>query len=88
MYLIRPSISRAAISSLALAFVAASTAPAASAQNRVVLPAGTVIIVRTTAPLQSATARSGQTFETTVEESIGVDEYSVIPAGSRIRGVV
>jgi hypothetical protein len=88
MYLIRPSISRAAISSLALAFVAASTAPAASAQNRVVLPAGTVIIVRTTAPLQSATARSGQTFETTVEECIGVDEYSVIPAGSRIRGVV
>src|SRR3954467_12083161 len=85
MHLIPSSRCRAAVSSLALAFVAAS---AASAQNRVVLPAGTVIIVRTTAPLQSVNAKSGQTFETTVEESIGVDEYSVIPAGSTIRGVV
>ena len=85
MRLIPATKYRAAVSSLALAFFAAS---AASAQNRVVLPAGTVIIVRTTAPLQSTTAKSGQTFETNVEESIGVDEYSVIPAGSRIRGVV
>ena len=75
----------AASSSLALAFIAASSA---SAQSRVVLPAGTVIIVRTTAPLQSVNARSGQTFETNVEGSIGVDEYTVIPSGSRIRGVV
>jgi hypothetical protein len=74
-----------AASSFALAFIAASSAPA---QSRVVLPAGTVIIVRTTAPLQSASARSGQTFETNVEGSIGVDEYTVIPSGSRIRGVV
>lgn len=85
MRLISSNKYRLAVSSLALAFIAASTA---SAQNRVVLPAGTVIIVRTTAPLQSATAKSGQTFETNVEESIGIDEYSVIPAGSRIRGVV
>jgi peptidoglycan hydrolase-like protein with peptidoglycan-binding domain len=70
---------------VALAFAAAS---AASGQSRVVLPAGSVIIVRTTAPLQSATARSGQTFETNVEESVGVDEFTVIPAGSKIRGVV
>src|SRR4029079_11608639 len=59
-----------------------------SAQSRVVLPAGSVIIVRTNTPLQSASARTGQTFETNVVESIGVDEYTVIPAGSRIRGVV
>jgi peptidoglycan hydrolase-like protein with peptidoglycan-binding domain len=85
MRLLRPNTYRAAVSGFALAFVAAS---AASAQNRVVLPAGTVIIVRTTAPLQSATAKSGQTFETNVEESIGVDEFTVIPAGSKIRGVV
>jgi len=70
---------------IALAFAAASTA---SAQSRVVLPAGSVIIVRTTAPLQSATAKSGQTFDTNVEESVGVDEFTVIPAGSKIRGVV
>jgi len=70
---------------LALGLVAAS---AASAQSRVVLPAGSVIIVRTTTPLQSATAKAGQTFDTNVEESIGVDEFTVIPAGSKIRGVV
>jgi peptidoglycan hydrolase-like protein with peptidoglycan-binding domain len=30
----------------------------------------------------------GQTFQTNVEEAVGIDEYTVIPAGSRIRGVV
>src|SRR3954447_25331115 len=67
---------------LALAAVSAASA------QRVSLPAGSVILVRTTAPLQSANAQTGQTFETTVEESIGVDEYTVIPAGSKIRGVI
>ena len=75
---------RTAASAVALAFLAT----AASAQSRVVLPAGSVIIVRTTSPLLSATAKAGQTFETNVEGSIGVDEYTVIPAGSKIRGVV
>jgi peptidoglycan hydrolase-like protein with peptidoglycan-binding domain len=70
---------------VALTFLAAS---AAAAQSRIVLPAGSVIIVRTNTPLQSATAKSGETFETTVDESVGVNEYTVIPAGSRIRGVV
>jgi peptidoglycan hydrolase-like protein with peptidoglycan-binding domain len=85
MRLIRPNRYRIAGWSLALAFVAAS---AAHAQSRVVLPAGSVIIVRTNTPLQSASAKTGQTFETNVDESVGVDEYTVIPAGSKIRGVV
>lgn len=85
MHLRTPNPFRVACSTVALAFIAAS---AATAQSRVVLPAGSVIIVRTTAPLQSASAQAGQTFETTVEESIGVDEFTVIPAGSRIRGVI
>jgi hypothetical protein len=67
--------------------IALGVAPLAHAQ-RVSLPAGSVIIVRTTSPLQSATVRAGETFTTDVEESIGVDEYTVIPAGSHIRGVV
>ena len=71
--------------SVALALFVAT---AASAQSRVVLPAGSVILVRTATPLQSATARVGQTFDTNVEETIGVDEFTVIPAGSKIRGVV
>src|SRR5947209_1086761 len=57
------------------------------AQSRV-LPAGTVIMVRTTAPLQSSTAKTGQTFNANVEENIGVDEYTVIPSGSTIRGLI
>ena len=74
---------------VALALIAASTtASTAQAQSRVVLPAGSVILVRTTTPLQSASAQNGQTFETTVVENVGVDEYTIIPAGSKIRGVV
>src|SRR5437762_7859735 len=76
---------RQTLGGLGLAFLAAS---AASAQSRVVLPAGSVIIVSTTTPLQSASARTGQTFQTNVEQSIGVDEFTAIPAGSKIRGVI
>ena len=76
---------RAAIAA-ALALGLATTPLAA--QSRVVLPAGSVILVRTTTPLQSATAQTGQSFGTTVSETVGVDEYSVIPEGSKIRGVV
>jgi peptidoglycan hydrolase-like protein with peptidoglycan-binding domain len=73
---------------VALALIALSSASAAHAQSRLVLPAGSVILVRTTSPLQSATAQNGQLFETTVAENVGVDEYTIIPAGSKIRGVV
>ena len=59
-----------------------------SAQTRLVLPEGSVIIVRTTGPLESTTAKVGQTFETVVVDTIRVDNYTVIPGGSRIRGVV
>ena len=59
-----------------------------SAQARVVLPEGTVIIVRTSSALESATAKVGQTFETVVVDTVRVENYTVIPAGSRIRGVV
>lgn len=62
--------------------------PEVSAQNRVVLPEGSVIIVRTSTPLESATAKPGQIFETVVVDTLRVDNYTVIPAGSRIRGVV
>jgi hypothetical protein len=52
------------------------------------LPEGSVIIVRTAAALESNTARVGQTFETIVSDTVRADDYTVIPAGSRIRGVV
>ena len=70
------------------AFLALLTATTASAQNRVVLPQGSVIIVRTAAAIQSSSARVGQTFETVVDDTVGIDAYTVIPQGSRIRGIV
>jgi peptidoglycan hydrolase-like protein with peptidoglycan-binding domain len=57
-------------------------------QGRLVLPQGSVIIVRTSSPLESANARVGQAIETVVADSIQIDGYTAIPAGSRIRGVV
>ncbi|MFL5569079.1 MAG: peptidoglycan-binding domain-containing protein [Gemmatimonadaceae bacterium] len=86
MHILPLNRTRTALASVALASLVAASATVA--QSRVVLPAGTVVIVRTTSPLQSATAKTGDTFETTVEEAIGIDEYTVIPAGSRIRGAV
>jgi hypothetical protein len=62
--------------------------PEVSAQSRAVLPEGTVIIVRTSSALESATAKPGQAFETVVVDTIRADNYTVIPAGSRIRGMV
>jgi peptidoglycan hydrolase-like protein with peptidoglycan-binding domain len=59
-----------------------------SAQARVVVPEGSVIIVRTSSALESATAKPGQTFEAVVVDTLQVDSYTAIPAGSRIRGVV
>jgi peptidoglycan hydrolase-like protein with peptidoglycan-binding domain len=75
----------AGIWTLLLALLAVS---GLSAQTRLVLPEGSVIIVQTTTPLESATARVGQSFETAVVDTVQVDNYTAIPAGSRIRGVV
>lgn len=63
-------------------------ASVAQAQTRVTLPTGTVFLVRTEQALQSDEATVGQTFETTVIEDVSVNGYTVIPANSRIRGVV
>ena len=70
---------------LLLSFLAVS---GLSAQARLVLPAGSVIIVRTSTPLESSTAKVGQYFETVVADTVSMDNYTVIPSGSRIRGVV
>jgi Putative peptidoglycan binding domain len=71
-----------------LFFASLFAAPGLSAQTRVTLPAGSVIIVRTTTALESSTAQSGQTFTTVVDETVGVDNYTVIPAGTQIGGVI
>jgi peptidoglycan hydrolase-like protein with peptidoglycan-binding domain len=84
MRFIRTNSLTAAVCSL----IVVAGAPRVSAQTRVVLPEGSVIIVRTASPLESATARVGQNFETSVVDTVRVDNYTVVPAGSRIRGVV
>jgi len=76
------------LSHAALGAAITLTAAATSQAQRVVLPQNSVILVRTTTALESSTMRQGQTFETTVENNVGIDGYSVIPQGSRIRGVV
>ncbi len=76
------------VSRAAVALAIALSASALSAQTRIVLPEGSVIIVRTSTALESATARTGQTFETVVVDTVRADNFTVIPAGSRIRGVV
>jgi peptidoglycan hydrolase-like protein with peptidoglycan-binding domain len=78
------SITHKSLMAAAFTLVAAPLA----AQSRVVVPEGTVIVVRTSNALESATAKAGQTFETVVVDTVRVESYTVIPAGSRIRGVV
>ena len=73
----------------ALALVTALFAPRAVwAQQRVLLPEGTVLTVTTDQLLSSASMTQGATFTTTVEDSVNVEGHTVIPAGSRIAGVV
>lgn len=52
------------------------------------LDAGADIQVRLEQPLSSRTARMEDRFETTVVRAVRVDGRTVIPAGSRVRGIV
>jgi hypothetical protein len=72
---------------LALAVVGLVPEPV-SAQQRFLLPEGTVLTVTTDQRLSSAAMTQGTRFTTTVEDSVRVDGYTVIPAGSRIEGAV
>ena len=76
------------ISMQALALLALAWPGVASAQQRFLLPEGTVLAVTTDQRLSSATMTQGARFTTTVEDSVRVDGYTMIPAGSRIAGVV
>src|SRR5215216_1374628 len=76
------------VPSLAVAAWLASSSGIAQAQMRRTLPEGTVILVRTAQALESQTVKTGQTFDTDVIDTVGADGYTLIPRGSRIRGVV
>src|SRR4026208_2121215 len=44
--------------------------------------------VRTAPPCQSTAVQAGQSFSTVVVDTVSADQYTVIPAGSSIRGVI
>jgi hypothetical protein len=72
----------------ALLLATASAMSDLAAQQRLLLPEGTVITVRTQASLSSARVQEGDTFRTTVTDSVRVEGYTVIPEGGTIEGVV
>lgn len=79
------TLRRGAARAIALSLFAAT---AVSAQTSLTLPEGSVIIVRTATNLESSNAQVGQSFGTFVADTVRLDDYTVIPAGSRIRGTI
>ena len=71
-----------------MAVLALSWPGVLTAQQRFLVPAGTVLTVTTDQRLSSAAMAQGARFTTTVTDSVRVDGYTVIPAGSRLAGVV
>jgi peptidoglycan hydrolase-like protein with peptidoglycan-binding domain len=67
--------------------VAIFTSPALG-QQRLLLPEGTVLTVTIDAALSSRTALEGATISTRLTDSVRVEGYTVIPAGSIIHGIV
>lgn len=74
-----------------------ATAPGASTQSAeapppppkpVVLPAGTTLAVKVAQAISTKTAKDGDTFVATTASPISVDGKNVVPAGSRVQGVV
>jgi peptidoglycan hydrolase-like protein with peptidoglycan-binding domain len=57
-------------------------------RQRVILPEGTVLTVRTQNTFNSRDARVGDVITTVVTDSVTVEGLTVIPAGSRIEGTV
>ena len=71
-----------------VAFVALLFAAVVAAADRLTVPQGTVIGLRMTSGLSSATAREGDTFRATVVRPVSIDSRIAIPADSRVDGRV
>lgn len=81
-------LARRATIALAATLALASLPAGLAAQQRVLIPEGTVLTVTTDQALSSRTLEVGAEFSTTVTDSVRVDRYAVIPRGSRIFGEV
>ena len=57
-------------------------------RDKIVIPAGTTMLVRLLTEVSTATQRSGARFETVLQEPIAVGEVVVAPAGTLIYGIV
>ena len=66
-----------------------STAGAASEvqnPNRVTIPAGTRLLVRTDSPINSSNARPGDRFTGSLETNVQLDDVTVAPRGTTVHG--
>jgi hypothetical protein len=71
---------------------AAAPAPAAPVEKPkprpIVIPAGTVLTVRTGQALSSKTSQAGQTFTATLAQPVSIGGKPALPAGSTVSGTV
>ncbi len=57
-------------------------------QNRITVPAGTRILVRTIDPIDSSTHKAGYRFTATLETNLMMDDVVVAPRGAKVYGVL
>jgi hypothetical protein len=67
---------------------AAVETPTATPPPPVVLPAGTVITVRSTSAIGAKTAQAGQTFQAVVAQAVTRHGKTAIPAGAAVTGKI
>jgi len=74
----------------AAAAAAAATAPPPPEEKPqpIVVPAGTVLVVRTTQGLSSKTSQAGQPFSASLAQPVTVGGRTAIPEGSKVSGTV
>lgn len=84
-----PDVNRAAVGPAAAPAVQTPPPPAPKPKPKpVVVPAGTILTVRTNQALSTKTAQTGSTFSGTVMTPITHEGKMVIPAGSDVTGIV
>jgi len=74
--------------SAAPAATTASTPVQKPKPQLVVIPAGTVLTVRTVDSLSSKSSQPGQTFSATLAQPVSVGGKTALPAGCKVRGTV
>jgi hypothetical protein len=66
----------------------ASTSSSRSLIPPTMIPEGTFLTVRLSKPLSSVSAHAGDGFEGTIDESIVVDQQTLLPRGAKVSGRV